>query len=49
MARVAVDGIKLTDGQAQFEERQVLGGERHRLNRDSDNNLLNIHVELFDW
>jgi hypothetical protein len=28
MARVAVDGIKLTDGQAQFEERQVSGGER---------------------
>jgi hypothetical protein len=28
MARVAVDGIQLTDGQAQFEERQVFGGER---------------------
>jgi hypothetical protein len=28
MARVAVDGIKLTDGQAQFEERQVSGAER---------------------
>jgi hypothetical protein len=28
MARVAVDGVKLTDGQAQFEERQVSGGER---------------------
>jgi hypothetical protein len=28
MARVAVDGIKLTDAQAQFEERQVSAGER---------------------
>jgi hypothetical protein len=28
MARVAVDGIKSTDGLAQFEERQVSGGER---------------------
>jgi hypothetical protein len=27
MARVAVDGTKLTDGQAQFEERQASGGE----------------------
>jgi hypothetical protein len=27
MARVAVDGIKLTDGQAQFEERLASGGE----------------------
>jgi hypothetical protein len=28
MARAAVDGNKLTDGQVQFEERQVSGGER---------------------
>jgi hypothetical protein len=27
MARVAVDRIKLADGLAQFEERQVSGGE----------------------
>jgi hypothetical protein len=48
-ARVAVDGIKLADGQARFAKRQVSGGERHRLSRDNDHNLLNINEKLYDW
>src|ERR1700730_11654163 len=40
MARVAVDGIKSTDGQGQFEERQV-AADAPRLNRDNDPNLMN--------
>jgi hypothetical protein len=43
MARVAVDGIKLTDGEVQFEDRFPVANDP-RFGRDNDYNLLNIHA-----